>query len=580
MCLGKSLNSDNDSGVLVDPDAKFDVFSGDVFLELTDHGEKKGLAQMMLSEEEMVSSDGPSMCKTEVGYTKNIEDIIKNLKGPLQVVHSVDPMEVLSNIQAWVPAIEKELKAVDHAVDKIPRGDERHQNILRSAKVQKLPTKLVFTIKPGDNPVAEDPASCFKRKVRLVACGNMAPTSSMDTYSGTAPAEVVRIALVLANQYGWIAGIVDIVSAFLRTPLIGEDAPQIVVHPPKLLERASLIPIGELWKLTHALYGLREAPHLWSMYRDEQLRPLVFTCEGKSLRLVQGTIESSWWTIREEDDSVVGIVVNYVDDILMCSCVHVVRALASAISGIWRTTDLAFVTKGCPLRFLGLEIDIDDAGVFWVSQEGFIRELLRSRAISPQRRDLVPITRELSALESLEPGEEISPDRVKDAQGATGEVLWLSQRSRPDLPFPASLMASLSTRNPDQTMKIAEKTFGYIQRTAHYRLKLEACTTTLSLCSDSSFAPDSSRSHTGWVVLLYGAPVLWKSSRQSTVSLSTAEAELNATLEGSLALLSIEALLKDIGLRFDEKEVLTDSTSELTIATGSGSWWLICSRRH
>ena len=420
---------------------------------------------------------------------------------------------------------------------------------------------------------AEAPGLSKNRHCPTLAPHTRAPQGEVLTYySGTAPAEVVRIALVHANKFGWIAGIVDIVSAFLLTPLVGDDAPQIVVHPPKVLERASLIPAGELWRLTHALYGLREAPHLWSRYRDERLRPLVFTCDGKSLRLQQGRAESSWWTIRDEDDVVVGVVVIYVDDILMCSSIHVVRALASAISGLWRTTDLALVTTGCPLRFLGLEINIDEAGVFWVSQAGFIMELLRSHEVPSQRKDLVPITKELSALESVEQGGEPSPDLVRDAQAATGEVLWLSQRSRPDLAFSASLMASLSTREPSRTLRIAEKILGYIQRTIHYRLRLDATTSTLSLCTDSSFAPDSSRSHTGWVVLLFGSPVLWKSSRQPTVSLSTAEAELNATLEGCLALLSIEALLKDLGLCFDEKEVVTDSTSALTIAAGSGSW--------
>ena len=71
-----------------------------------------------------------------------------------------------------------------HAVDKIPRGDERHRALLRSPKVQRLPTKLVFTVKPGDSPEPDNPASWIKRKVRLVACGNMAATTGMDTYSG------------------------------------------------------------------------------------------------------------------------------------------------------------------------------------------------------------------------------------------------------------------------------------------------------------------------------------------------------------------------------------------------------------
>ena len=168
-----------------------------------------------------------------------------------------------------------------------------------------------------------------------------------------------------------------------------------------------------------------------------------------------------------------------------------------------------------------------------------------------QRRDLVPINRELSALESTQSEEPVCPDLVRDAQCATGEVLWLSQRTRPDLCYTASMMASLCSKYPSRSLKISEKTTGYIQRTASYRLRLQVVTSSLSLCTDSSLAPDSARSHTGWVVLLFGAAVLWKSARQATVNISTAEAELNATLEGSLALISIEALLQDLGVFFD-----------------------------
>ena len=45
--------------------------------------------------------------------------------------------------------------------------------------------------------------------------------------------------------------------------------------------------------------------------------------------------------------------------------------------------------------------------------------------------------------------------------------------------------------------------------------------------------PDSEKSHSGWVVLMAGAPVAWRSRCQTTVSLSTAEAELTAMLEGA-----------------------------------------------
>ena len=571
-CLKLTRNSDNDADVLVDPDVRGDLYSGEVFLSLNEGDASQELVRLGMSEEENLDVKFPQIYKAEVGYTPNIEELISSLTSPLQVVHNVDPKEVLSNIEVWLPAIQKELNAVSHAVDKLPPGDERRNHLLRDPDVQRLPTKLVFTVKPGDAPSLEDPATWIKRKVRLVACGNLASNPSDDTYSGTAPAEVVRAALILASGRGWIAGIIDIVSAFLKTPLIGSKSPRIIVQPPKVLERSSVIPVGELWWLTHALYGLREAPRLWGQYRDDMLKPLVFTHDGVEYKIEQGRTESSWWAMKDPSGCVVGIMVIYVDDILICSEISLVRALAMAVSGLWKTTELSVAVPGCPLRFLGIEIEVDSDGVFWISQTGYINELLRSRQISPRSMDLIPINRELACLDAEPPEGEVSPELIREAQGLTGEVLWLSQRTRPDLSFTASAMATLCSRDPVRAIALGNKTMRYLNRTAAYRLRMGAGESTLAVVTDASFSPEGTRSRTGWVILMQNTPILWRSSRQTIMSLSTAEAELNAMLEGGVALLSVEALLLDMGIHFNEKLLVSDSTSALSISEGSCSW--------
>eukprot|EP00439_Symbiodinium_sp_Y106_P053662 s488_g7.t1 len=65
---------------------------------------------------------------------------------------------------------------------------------------------------------------------------------------------------------------------------------------------------------------------------------------------------------------------------------------------------------------------------------------------------------------------------------------------------------------------------------------------------------------------------MWRSSRQSVVTLSTAEAELAASVEGALALASVEALLHDLGFEQEQGVLMTDSQSALSIQKGSCSW--------
>ena len=90
--------------------------------------------------------------------------------------------------------------------------------------------------------------------------------------------------------------------------------------------------------------------------------------------------------------------------------------------------------------------------------------------------------------------------------------------------------------------------------------------------TDASFAPEGARSHTGWLIFIDETPVSWRSSRQPTVTLSTAESELAASVEGALALVSIEALLSELGVGHWTSRLKTDSMSSLAIQKGSGSW--------
>ena len=69
----------------------------------------------------------------------------------------------------------------------------------------------------------------------------------------------------------------------------------------------------------------------------------------------------------------------------------------------------------------------------------------------------------------------------------------------------------------------------------------------LIVYTDSSYAPDGGRSHGGAVVFWAGAPVAWRSSRQTLITTSSAETELLEASEGTTLMASIDALLADVG---------------------------------
>ena len=66
---------------------------------------------------------------------------------------------------------------------------------------------------------------------------------------------------------------------------------------------------------------------------------------------------------------------------------------------------------------------------------------------------------------------------------------------------------------------------------------------------DADFAADldTRRSHTGYVIMMNGGPISWKSVKQKSVSLSTAESEWYAASEASKELLYLGIIMREFG---------------------------------
>ena len=184
----------------------------------------------------------------------------------------------------------------------------------------------------------------------------------------------------------------------------------------------------------------------------------------------------------------------------------------------------------------------------------------------------MPVSKEQASFLAADGEEPADEAEVRAAQQIAGELLWVSQRTRPDIAFVCSLIGSLATRAPRRAVEVGEKTLALLQRTIDRQLIYEGRTPYLTGFVDASFAPDANRSHTGWLVQLAGNVIAWRSSRQSCISLSTAEAELEAAVEGLVAIQGIQAVLQDIGAESFQMQMHSDSTSALAIAQGSCSW--------
>ena len=82
-------------------------------------------------------------------------------------------------------------------------------------------------------------------------------------------------------------------------------------------------------------------------------------------------------------------------------------------------------------------------------------------------------------------------------------------------------------------------------------LKGESKTATeLTVYGDASFADDidTRRSSHGYIVMLFGGPIVWKAARQSTVTTSTTEAELLALEQAAKESIALKRLFSELQL--------------------------------
>ncbi|OLQ15151.1 Transposon Ty4-H Gag-Pol polyprotein [Symbiodinium microadriaticum] len=216
----------------------------------------------------------PQLHKTEPSYLKDPETVLASLTEPLQVVYTIDPADAAAHLDRWLGAIQKEVDAVQVAVHRVLPGTDEYRSLVQDPAVVRVPTKLVYTVKPpqqGSAAVAdeaigsvlENPDAYSRRKARLVCCGNFAPQTGMAAYASGSTPDALRLVLTEASLNAWCAAILDITSAFLATPVPTDGSmPRVVVTPPGAVKRLKLAQDQELWLLVRALYGLREAPRL------------------------------------------------------------------------------------------------------------------------------------------------------------------------------------------------------------------------------------------------------------------------------------------------------------------------------
>jgi len=422
--------------------------------------------------------------------------------------------------ELWIQAMREEVSALEsNQTWEITTGIPHN--------CQPIGSRWIFRTKPN-------PDGSTRYKARLVIKGyeQRYGTDYNETYAPVGRLEALRILLTLASQQGLTLHHLDVVTAFLN-PRVDRDNLYMIL--PDGVEKAepSLQP-QQVVRLRKALYGLKQAPRLWYREIDSFLMSLGF---AKSLA------EPNLYIL----DRFLFLLL-YVDDMLLAyQDKAVFESILVQLKDRYQITDL-----GRAQRFLGLEIVQLASGEYRLSQTEYIKDVLHRFGMANANPVSTPLAKDTSL--------DVSATRLdnaasqKEYMSIIGSLMYTALGTRPDITFAVTKLSQYNHDPRTTHMTAAKRVLRYLKYSQDLGLvfRKDSDLTSSNLhklhaYTDADWAgnPQDRKSISGYVFFL-GAPISWKSKRQSIIATSTTEAEFTAFLDVSKQALWLRQLLEDI----------------------------------
>ena len=143
-------------------------------------------------------------------------------------------------------------------------------------------------------------------------------------------------------------------------------------------------------------------------------------------------------------------------------------------------------------------------------------------------------------------------------QNIVGALLYLSINTRPDISYPVGVLARFSKRPTVRACKAVLRVLIYLRGTAEVGIRFTGDDLRVYGYSDADWAGDldSRRSTTGYVIYAAGGPIAWQSKLQSTIAVSTMEAEYMAAFGAIQELIWTKGVLSEMGFDYIDPMIL------------------------
>jgi hypothetical protein len=422
----------------------------------------------------------------------------------------------------WLDAMENEIKSLkEHGVwdlVKLPEGRKT------------VGCKWIFKVKQDADGNVE------RYKARLVAQGFSQKEGEDydETFSPVVRFESIRTVIALAAQLGLSLHQMDVKTAFLN----GELKEKIYMRqPPGYVVQGKETYVCLLYK---SLYGLKQSARCWNEELDSQLKKMGF---------FQSAFDPCIY-VRSKENEIIIIAV-YVDDLIIGGENDSnIKRIKDTISSKFDMEDM-----GKLHHFLGVKI-VQNPSWIWIGQPAYIKVLLKNFSMDNSKAVATPFDAGTKLIKSKE--DDDSCNKVK-YQSAVGSLLFLSNRTRPDISYAVGVTARFSANPSVVHWSAVKRIMRYLNGSIDLGLLYvrEEGTGKLVGYSDADWAGDldDRKSTSGYVFQLSGSAITWRSKKQTVVALSTAEAEYIALASAAQEAVWLKRLISD--LQGSEEKTIT-----------------------
>lgn len=348
----------------------------------------------------------------------------------------------------------------------------------------------------------------------------------------------IRVLLCVAVSKGLEVRHFDVKTAFLN----GDLRETIYMQQPEGFE--SQDNPNSVCKLQKSLYGLKQSARAWNEKLDKTLIAAGFKRSDGDCCLY----------IKHWEDNTIYLVV-HVDDILCASSIDGIRHAESIISFSFQLKDLGNISN-----YLGVEVEKNNTG-YYIHQRQKIEKLVTGFGLNEAKPARTPMEGGFFQATMESP---LLPDNIKYRQ-AIGSLLYLSTMSRPDISAAVGILARRVEKPSHSDWNAVKRVIRYLKSTCDMKLRLGS-ENDITLCCyvDADWAGDSGdrKSISGVLLKVGNNPIAWFCKKQTTVSLSSTEAEFTALSFAVQEIVWLRMLLKDMGYnQTDATAVYEDNLS-------------------